>query len=444
MNEVLSEPDLSKLLQLSFAEGWLNLAMNRLLASFINQGGELFKSNKKRTEKKDENNSDKDKQEKIGKKLFAATMKSTGGTSSVQNLYPHYESIDESVEDTTCATECEITMPVDNSFKNILEYISLQTKKEFLKNLSSTNDLGIKKQVIKINNGHEFLSEIKNMRKGTLTFLIEEFSSSIHSFLRNNPLNLSCSLPKQLLVFVTTVQHYQIKLDESVLQRLAETIQEIQEKYQWLSSNYLQSILLKLVELYLDLVKEYPVFGLRFVKFIQNDNKTATKPPNKYLLTSLKYLLNKPDASVQDRIMVRTLALQILQERYIPSCSYQFNVNNRNTRKTVKYVQIVKYVHCKICSNLTINTPQRRQRRSGVFIVIVENISYLLVFLLLTSNRKMFAGSFFQVDAFFNVSSATELFSKFIFKSFTMIEKKYWRIPIFQGRGSEGGNVSGK
>lgn len=335
MNEILIEPDLSKLLELSFAEGWLNLAMNRLLASFINQGGELFKSNKKRAENNNENNTDKDKQEKIGKKLFAATMKSTGATSSMQNLYPHYESIDESVEDTTCATECDITMPVDNSFKNMLEYISLQTKKDFLKNLSSSKDLGIKKQVIKINNGHEFLSEIKNMRKGTLTFLIEEFSNGIHVFLQHNPLNLPCSLPKQLLVFVTMVQHYQIKLDGSVLQRLAETIQEIQEKYKWLSNDYLQSILLKLVEMYLDLVKEYPVFGLRFVKFIQNGNKTARKSPNKYLLISLKYLLNKQDVSVQDRIMFRTLALQILQERYTPCYIYLFNGNSKNTRKKV-------------------------------------------------------------------------------------------------------------
>ena len=56
----------------------------------------------------------------------------------------------------------------------------------------------------------------------------------------------------------------------------------------------------------------------------------------------------------------------------------------------------------------------------------------------------MFAGSLFQIDKFVSVSNATEHFSKFVFKYFTMIEKKYWGIPIFQGRGSGGGNVSGK
>ena len=60
-----------------------------------------------------------------------------------------------------------------------------------------------------------------------------------------------------------------------------------------------------------------------------------------------------------------------------------FKVNNRNTR-----------TRCEICSKLTIKTPERRQwRRSGVFIVNFEHISYLaLVFLLLTLNRLMPAG----------------------------------------------------
>ena len=52
-------------------------------------------------------------------------------------------------------------------------------------------------------------------------------------------------------------------------------------------------------------------------------------------------------------------------------------VNNRNTR-----------ARCEICSKLIIKTPERRQwRRSGVFIVNFEQISNLvLVLLLLTLN----------------------------------------------------------
>ena len=57
--------------------------------------------------------------------------------------------------------------------------------------------------------------------------------------------------------------------------------------------------------------------------------------------------------------------------------NYMFKVNNRNTR-----------TRCEICSKLTIKTPERRQRRSGVFIVNFEHISHLvLVFLLLTLSR---------------------------------------------------------
>ena len=61
-----------------------------------------------------------------------------------------------------------------------------------------------------------------------------------------------------------------------------------------------------------------------------------------------------------------------------PAGIYLFKVNNRNTRTRYE-----------ICSKLTINTPERRQwRRSGVFIVNFEHISYLvLVFLLLTLSR---------------------------------------------------------
>ena len=60
-----------------------------------------------------------------------------------------------------------------------------------------------------------------------------------------------------------------------------------------------------------------------------------------------------------------------------------FKVNNKNTR-----------TRCKICSKLTIKTPERRHwRRSGVFIVNFEHISDLaLVFLWFTLSRQMPAG----------------------------------------------------
>ena len=44
---------------------------------------------------------------------------------------------------------------------------------------------------------------------------------------------------------------------------------------------------------------------------------------------------------------------------------YLFKINNRNTREK-----------CEICSTLTTKTPERRQRRSGAFIVKVEHISF--------------------------------------------------------------------
>ena len=62
-----------------------------------------------------------------------------------------------------------------------------------------------------------------------------------------------------------------------------------------------------------------------------------------------------------------------------PAGNYMCKINNRNTR-----------TRCKICSKLTIKTPERRHwRRSGLFIVSFELISQLvLVFLLLTSNQS--------------------------------------------------------
>ena len=60
-----------------------------------------------------------------------------------------------------------------------------------------------------------------------------------------------------------------------------------------------------------------------------------------------------------------------------PTNSYLLKVNNRNARK-----------RCEVCSNLTITPERRHWRRSGVFIVDVNHICYLLLlFLLLTLNK---------------------------------------------------------
>ena len=58
-----------------------------------------------------------------------------------------------------------------------------------------------------------------------------------------------------------------------------------------------------------------------------------------------------------------------------PTGIYLLKDNNRNTR-----------TRCEICSKLTIKIPKRREWcRSGIFTVIFEHISHLvLVFLLLT------------------------------------------------------------
>ena len=58
-----------------------------------------------------------------------------------------------------------------------------------------------------------------------------------------------------------------------------------------------------------------------------------------------------------------------------PAGNYMLKVNNRNSR-----------IRCEICSKLTIKTPERRQRRrSGVFIVNFDHISYLVLALPLST-----------------------------------------------------------
>ena len=59
-----------------------------------------------------------------------------------------------------------------------------------------------------------------------------------------------------------------------------------------------------------------------------------------------------------------------------PAGIYLLKAKNRNTR-----------TRCEICSELTIKTPERNRRRSGIFIINFEHISHLvLVLILLTWN----------------------------------------------------------
>ena len=102
---------------------------------------------------------------------------------------------------------------------------------------------------------------------------------------------------------------------------------------------------------------------------------------------SLKYTKNKKENykrfvfKVYVQIIQKTeknVAQQYMSD-YVtyPTNIDLFKVNNGNTRKS-----------CGIFSKLTTKTPERRRRRSGVFIVNFENISHLfLVFLLLTLNK---------------------------------------------------------
>ena len=80
--------------------------------------------------------------------------------------------------------------------------------------------------------------------------------------------------------------------------------------------------------------------------------------------------------------LVTSRAMSIQSNQY-PAGIYPLKVNNRNTR-----------TKCKICSKLTIKTPEQRHwRRSGDFVVNFEHISHLvLVFLLLTFNMLLPAG----------------------------------------------------
>ena len=77
-------------------------------------------------------------------------------------------------------------------------------------------------------------------------------------------------------------------------------------------------------------------------------------------------------------IIFRNMSLRHITLHSYPTNMYLFKVKYRNTRS-----------RCKICSKLTIKTPERHHlRRSGIFIVNFEHIPHiLLVFLLLTLNE---------------------------------------------------------
>ena len=101
--------------------------------------------------------------------------------------------------------------------------------------------------------------------------------------------------------------------------------------------------------------------------------------------SSFKYLLKKDNfvyCSSQkysgSENLSNVIMNDILQTRTPPANIYMFKVTNRNTRE-----------RCKLCSKLTIKTPERRHRcRSGVSIVNFEHIShFFLVYLLLTLNK---------------------------------------------------------
>ena len=96
-----------------------------------------------------------------------------------------------------------------------------------------------------------------------------------------------------------------------------------------------------------------------------------------------------------------------------PVGNYMFKSNNRNTR-----------TRSEICSKLTINTPERRHRRrsSGVFIVIFEYLSHLiLVFLLLTLNMQLPAGYIHQLPITNYMSSWKRNYVVYISHSFYLV-----------------------
>ena len=90
-------------------------------------------------------------------------------------------------------------------------------------------------------------------------------------------------------------------------------------------------------------------------------------------VTFLHY--NRPNFGLALIFIAKLLLLTSLKYLYTSAGIYLLKVNNRITRTS-----------CKMCSKVTIKTPERRKlHRSGVFIVSFLHISHLvLVYLLLT------------------------------------------------------------
>ena len=82
------------------------------------------------------------------------------------------------------------------------------------------------------------------------------------------------------------------------------------------------------------------------------------------------------------------------KRNFCPAGNYIFKLNNKNTR-----------TRCKICSKLTIKTPERRYwRRSGIFIVNFEqvNVGWGRIRGALRTLSKNFRLSFSYISIFFS------------------------------------------
>ena len=90
------------------------------------------------------------------------------------------------------------------------------------------------------------------------------------------------------------------------------------------------------------------------------------------LLLALLLIIRKYSSEEND---IQRSASELNTEGEHPANIYLFKISNRNSRK-----------RCRVCSKLTIKTPERSQlRHSGVFIVNFKHILHLfLVFPLLT------------------------------------------------------------
>ena len=106
----------------------------------------------------------------------------------------------------------------------------------------------------------------------------------------------------------------------------------------------------------------------------QQQQPSGSLPQQTQLQQQAQYYIVQTTPSGQ----VLYIPTQHVRLIHYPANIYLFKVNNRNIRKRYD-----------ICSKLTIKTPERRHwRRSGVFIVNFEHISYLfLMFLLLTLSK---------------------------------------------------------